>query len=133
MKRDWTPIRNGIIYCSPACGAGCTHEAYEEAVSLAVALAQKCNKEIGGNWEPRVHENLGWHWCVVQEGSNITIGYGGYLAKGDYYSVGLLGGTPCQVSIRENFEDVSSAYYAQVEAIRIESDKWNTLLKSANC
>lgn len=59
---DWTPVENGHIYCSPACGMGCTKAAYEEAHQWA-ASAQKTLALTGmGHWEIDVWENLGWHW-----------------------------------------------------------------------
>lgn len=62
----WKPIRSGRFYCSPACGGGkfCTWAEYQEVTKKAAALAAKLS-ERGGRWEPRVHENLGWHYCAV--------------------------------------------------------------------
>lgn len=56
--RGWTPVAAGDIYCSPACGMGCTRKEYDEAVASAAALAQA----LGNGWEPRVWENLAWHY-----------------------------------------------------------------------
>lgn len=58
--RDWNPVHKGEIYCSPACGANCLFEAYTNAVDKASELAQ----ELGPDWEPIVHENIGWYWYV---------------------------------------------------------------------
>lgn len=60
----WKPIRSGRFYCSPACGGGkfCTWAQYQEATKKAAALTEKLKKAVGGNWEPHVHENLGWHY-----------------------------------------------------------------------
>ena len=44
-KDRWTPIRNGLLYCAPACGAGCTYAEYQAAVNKAEALKKKCEKE----------------------------------------------------------------------------------------
>jgi hypothetical protein len=129
MNRDWTPVRNGKYYCSPACGGHCTYEAFEKATKDAEALAQLCAKEIGGVWKPVVHENLGWHWHVVQEDTNIAIHKGGYLSEADYYTVGLGSGTPVQVSVHpQTFPTPKEAYLAQVVAIEKEADIWNDLL-----
>jgi hypothetical protein len=132
-NRNWTPIRKGDIYCSPACGANCTHKAYEEATGKAKKLAEKCTKEIGGEWEIRVHENLGWHWCVIQKKTNICISYGGYLSQGDYYTVALGGGTPSQVSLHpQTFKSPKEAYDCQIQAIKEEAEVWNRILENAN-
>lgn len=62
----WTPVRRGAIYCSPACGGGCTHQAYLEAqVQAQEMLDALGGPTTGGNaWEKRVHENLGWYGSV---------------------------------------------------------------------
>lgn len=129
-ERDWTPVRKGGVYCSPACGAGCKHEDYVTAVGRAEGLARRCTDEMGGTWKARVWENLGWHWCVFQEGTNVEIGYGGYLAKGTGYSVGFLGGTPAQVSVRESFETPKEAYDALGTAVADEAKRWNDKLNN---
>lgn len=130
MERDWNPVLNGPTYCSPACGAGCTREAFERAMTLSERLAKECESKLGGTWKPRVHENLGWHWSVVQEGTNFEIRFGGYLAQGTGYSIGFYGGTPVQVSVRDTFMTLEAAYSAQVEAVKLEADKWNLLNRS---
>lgn len=64
-KYDWTPrlSHDGEFYCSPSCGGRwCRKEWYDRAVHKAQALALR----MGDGWEPRVHENLGWHYCVVR-------------------------------------------------------------------
>ena len=132
-KLDWTPIRSGNTYCSPRCGMGCTYDAYIKATNSAMALAKRCEKEIGGVWEKRVHENLGWHWSVVQKKTNIEIQYGGYLARGEYYSIGFCGGTPTQVSTHPStFCTLKEAYDCQIKLIKEEAEEWNSILKNAN-
>ena len=60
---SWKPVlRAGGIYCSTACGGGCTKAAYDSAVKQAAALAKK----MGKGWKPFVHENLGWHYRVAK-------------------------------------------------------------------
>lgn len=61
----WKPVRSGRFYCSPACGGGkfCTWAEFQTATKKAEVLAARM-RERGGKWEPRVHENLGWHYCV---------------------------------------------------------------------
>lgn len=58
--KNWTPVRNGLIFCSPACGGNCTITAYDQANREANALAAR----MGKGWKPRVWENLGWHYSV---------------------------------------------------------------------
>lgn len=36
---SWDAVRNGAIYCAPACGGKCTWKAYEEACVEATKLA----------------------------------------------------------------------------------------------
>lgn len=72
-KSSWKPKRQGNIYCAPACGRGCTHAEYLKAHKLADALIKKCEKEVGGKWEKRIHENLGWYYSVSLVGGDITI------------------------------------------------------------
>lgn len=62
MNRNlsWKPVRNGETYCSPACGHGCTHEAFKRATTNA----EKLCRLLGAGWQPRVHENMGWHFSA---------------------------------------------------------------------
>ena len=60
-KPNWQPMsRPGGVYCSPACGRGCTRAEHGEAVRKARELAQR----LGDGWEPEVWENLGWFYKV---------------------------------------------------------------------
>jgi hypothetical protein len=67
---SWKANRRGEIYCAPACGRGCTiHEfrdAERKALKLAARLAPVDTDVKRGRWIIRVHENLGWHWCVTK-------------------------------------------------------------------
>lgn len=54
----WTPVHNGHVYCSSGCGGSCTFAAYQRAKENAASLTRK----LGKGWEPRVWENLGWHY-----------------------------------------------------------------------
>lgn len=56
----WTPVRRGKIFCSPACGADCTYEAYQKAKHDAQLVAQL----LGPKWKPVVSENCKWFWSV---------------------------------------------------------------------
>lgn len=59
---SWIPKRRGKIYCSPACGGGCTYAEYLSAKTKAAKLV----KRLGRGWKPRVWENLGWHYQAVK-------------------------------------------------------------------
>lgn len=78
-KSSWKPVRSGKIYCSPACGGGCTHERY----LLAKQRANDTAKLLGKGWKPVVHENLGWHASVTNGLIQVSIyadHYGAILA-----------------------------------------------------
>ncbi len=62
--------RCAAIYCSPACGGGCTRAAFERAKEDAAKLCAR----LGPGWTPHVWENLGWHWCAKSpEGGVATV------------------------------------------------------------
>lgn len=58
----WVPVLRGKVYCSPACGGGCTKAAHNRAWQDAAATVKK----LGGGWMIRVWENLGWHFEVYR-------------------------------------------------------------------
>jgi hypothetical protein len=65
VKPDWAPVRKGPIYCSPACGAGCTHDAFELArLRSQILVRALVEAGYGNRWEGRVWENLGWHYSA---------------------------------------------------------------------
>ena len=55
----WIPVLDGKIYCSPACGRGCTLDEYDRAVADAGKLVSLLR---GNGWKAVIHENLGWHY-----------------------------------------------------------------------
>lgn len=57
---SWKPVRRGDVYCSPACGMGCSRADYEKAVKESAKLAAA----LGPRFKPRVWENLGWHYSA---------------------------------------------------------------------
>lgn len=65
----WEPVLQGTVYCSPACGRGCTRKQYDTAVADAAALV----KQLGTGWTPRVWENLGWHYEAVASEGRLTV------------------------------------------------------------
>ena len=71
LKSDdrWTPKLNGKIFCSPACGAKCTKKDFDEATENARVLAS----QLGYGWEPRVWENLGWHFEVTKRDATVSL------------------------------------------------------------
>ena len=66
---DWEPIHHGPIYCSPGCGCQCTREKYELTVRRAMALCAV----LGEGWEPRVHENGGWHYSARSTCERLSV------------------------------------------------------------
>lgn len=62
MAKDkrWIPVRDGNIYCSPACGFKCTIHAYDRAVANAAELAL----HLGEPFRPTVWENGDWFYCA---------------------------------------------------------------------
>jgi hypothetical protein len=68
-NQQWTPVRNGEIYCSPACGCNCTQAEFELATMQAERLCARMNNMKGGfkDWVPYVWENMGWHFQIRRE------------------------------------------------------------------
>jgi len=70
IDRDWTPRSlPGGKYCSPRCGGAkgwCTRADFDRATKDAATLATR----LGDGWQPRVWENLGWHWEVAKGAVN---------------------------------------------------------------
>lgn len=66
---SWTPERQGAMYCSPACGRGCTKKEHDEAKKAGARLA----KNLGAGWDVRVWENLGWHYSAVSACGRIKV------------------------------------------------------------
>ena len=65
---NWEPVLKGDIYCSPACGHGCTKAEHKEAVKKAGALA----KLLGNGWKKRVWENMGWHYSASKGKMSVS-------------------------------------------------------------
>ena len=84
---SWKPRRRGAIYCSPACGHGCTYAEFERVTREAGELA----KSLGPGWKPKVWENMGWHYKVVARGGTMKVHpsgpkpyhYTAFLGEGD--------------------------------------------------
>jgi|GEM_PF-6727060 hypothetical protein len=123
-SKRWTPIRKGEIYCSPACGGDCTHAEFLKANRDAEALIKKCGKEVGGKWEKRVFENLGWHFEVSLVGGDLTVRQSGktYSVSSHKY------GSPAQVSTRLHSTSVKKVITTQLFSVKKEADRWNNYL-----
>lgn len=70
---SWTPVKRGKIYCSPACGGGCTAAAHREATEKGRVLAEILSEAIGGTWTFRVWENLGWYYKALSPNKCIKV------------------------------------------------------------
>jgi hypothetical protein len=129
-NRDWTPVKRGGIYCSPACGMGCTTEMYNKAMKDADALCKRAAKEVGGEWVPDVWENLGWHYAITLKGGDITIHTRKLNGKVVSYWVGShRSGTPIHMSIKSDEElSLKEMVDLQLKIIKAEADKLNDYL-----
>lgn len=68
--RNWTPILDGKIYCSAACGCKCTKEAYDKAHTDGDTLVNRLGTD---DWEVRVWENMGWHYEARHKRETVSI------------------------------------------------------------
>ena len=68
--KGWTPVRKGVVYCSPLCGFKCKWADFQRATREAKKLAKLMNNNKGHphspyHWYPHVWENWGnWHYKV---------------------------------------------------------------------
>jgi hypothetical protein len=80
-KLSWKPVRRGNLYCSSACGRGCTIKEYRETERLALCLANRLapmDTDVkGGRWEICLSENLGWHYSVSKGAISVHGDSGG--------------------------------------------------------
>lgn len=67
----WSPILDGDVFCSPACGAKCKLADYQHAVEAANLLANT----LGSGWEPHIWENCGWYYEASK--GDVTVGRDG--------------------------------------------------------
>lgn len=67
-KLSWKPRRKGDVYCSPACGHGCTWEEYTAAKRTGLKMLTSMRKPSA--WRVHVWENLGWHVIIEHVKSN---------------------------------------------------------------
>lgn len=73
-----TPVLNGDIYCSPACGMACKKAEFDAVSEQARIVAF----QLGSGWEPHVWENCGWNFEVKKGMATVSAERdGGYLAQ----------------------------------------------------
>ena len=94
---SWKAVRNGDIYCAPACGYNCTYKMYLEAIERG----NRCARELGKGWTVKVSENLGWHTTVLSPCKRIKI------------SVSPVRGTPVETLI--NTLDTYTAFLGDAD------------------
>lgn len=76
----WTPIRDGDVFCSPACGHKCKLADFERATERAAALVL----QLGEGWQPRVWENLGWHFSAEKGAATVE-----YSESGGHFTASI--------------------------------------------
>ncbi|WP_454727895.1 MULTISPECIES: hypothetical protein [Cupriavidus] len=105
----WTPVLQGKVFCSPACGSRCKKADYERATQRAAALVQ----ELGPGWQPRIWENGGWYFEVTKSSASVSEVDGGYRAdmRFDFGTRHQL----CVAETRANARAAVEAVIARVE------------------
>lgn len=68
-EQSWKPELKGDIYCSPACGGGCTKVEFDRATKNGVELAAR----MGEGWKLEIWENWGWFSRVISPCGRIRI------------------------------------------------------------
>jgi hypothetical protein len=69
-KDRWQPVLKRGLYCSPACGRGCTKKEYDRLRQFGRRIAAG----LGSGWMIRMHENLGWFMEVISPCGRIRVG-----------------------------------------------------------
>lgn len=115
----WTPIRTGTLYCSPACGHGCTFAEYEKAWVDANSLSDS----MKSGWEPFVWENMGWHFNVKKSDDGGVVATiepmmdGGYWAHIDTPSSQVCGEGPTPMHALENAANAARRIKANMNCV----------------
>ena len=109
-KKSWKPVRRGGVYCSPACGRGCTKAEYDEANSKAKKLLARMS---GKGWKILVHENLGWFYQVRTNHLQVQEYAGRFLCLVSPEAGGLLPPSP----VRKSFGDPNRAVDEEVKNV----------------
>lgn len=115
----WKPRRspNGQIYCSPACGHGCTSREHEAARTAARRLA----KRLGDGWAPHVWENLGWHHEAQKRGVTVRpTGGDSYVAQAGRSQDHAIAATPEEALslLVKSLDGTLNELQARVAAVR---------------
>jgi hypothetical protein len=76
----WTPIRDGEVFCAPACGHKCKLVDFEQATASAAALVA----ELGEGWLPRVWENCGWYFSAGKGTATVD-----YSENGGHFTASI--------------------------------------------
>lgn len=105
--------------CADWCGRGCTKEEYDQAVVDADNLVALLGNTDA--WEPRVWENMGWH-------------YSAEAVSGDHASVSSHGFDPGYFAIVERWSadgaTPKAALNAVLRIVRAERDKLTAYLEA---
>lgn len=105
----WTPIRDGDIFCAPACGRKCKLVDFECATASAAVLIG----ELGDGWEPRVWENCGWHFSAGKGAATVD-----YSENGGHFTASIDAGVFHQR--HEKFRADANSPRAAMEAVLAE-------------
>ena len=119
MAVSWTPrlSDDGRLFCSPACGAGCTAEEHELAKRGATALARRLGRVFGSGWRSVVWENMGWHYRVEKGQCSVSAhDHGGFVR----YTAEMVGCSSVSDAMAHQPED---AVEALLRSIRIVADR----------
>jgi hypothetical protein len=131
---NWKPVRQGNIYCAPACGGNCTYSAYQQAERRANQLAKK----LGVGWTVRIWENLGWYYKVISPDKMLTIHpnhtapkTGGYFLSFDVPGVGQIA-TITGVSLYDCLSELSNTLHQRSRAFEAALSAMKRITSKSN-
>lgn len=121
----WIPIRNGIYYCSKACGGRCKIVDFDRAGILARKLVDL----LGEGWEPHVHENLGWHYAAIHTASGLRLSEFRHPRplESPVCSWNVTTGTMITGNSQKSPQDAVASVVAQFQA---EAERWSARYES---
>lgn len=114
----WTPVRDGDVFCAPACGHKCKLADFERASASAAALVA----ELGDGWQPRVWENFGWNFSAEKGTATVE-----YSEAGGHFTASIDAGVFRQR--HEQFRASGSSPRAAMEAVLAEIEHKAAALK----
>lgn len=114
----WTPIREGDVFCAPACGCKCKLADFERATAGAAELVA----ELGDGWRPRVWENCGWNFSAKKGSATVA-----YSEADGHFSASIDAGVFDQR--HEQFFANGSSPRAAMEAVLAEVEHKIAALK----